>query len=384
MSEFDIKNMDIVNDIKSTMIGKNKKILEFGASDDSTAEIFKRNKCTIRQFGLDSENVDSLNTKKLFGNEKFDAIVIDKILESLENPTKILQQLQNLLENNGFFVCVVPNFLFAPNRINFLDGDLNSQRSNTNLGLYTLDTFLLLLDNANLKITQVNRIKQKSNVFSNSTLNYLTYSNNLIDAVLQDPESDTISYVLKVELGQTVPAKVRQYLLETFPKNIVSDGLNSKNEFTYKTRSDKDKFLEKVIAEKDGFLEKVIAEKDGFLGNVIAAKDEMIAGLERSIDENFAHYEHVKNDKDEFLEKVIAAKDEMIAGLERSIDENFAHYEHVKKDKDEMIAGLETTISDKDEFLEKVIEDYKLDIKKIKSSKAWRMLKKLDSFRKDA
>ena len=348
MSEFDIKNMDSVNDIKSTMIGKNKKILEFGASDDSTAEIFKRNKCTIRQFGLDSENVDSLNTKKLFGDEKFDAIVIDKILESLENPTKILQQLQNLLENNGFFVCVVPNFLFAPNRINFLDGDLNSQRSNTNLGLYTLDTFLLLLDNANLKITQVNRIKQKSNVFSNSTLNYLTYSNNLIDAVLQDPESDTISYVLKVELGQTVPAKVRQYLLETFPKNIVSNDLNSKNEFTYKTRSDKDKFLEKVIAEKDGFLEKVIAEKDEFLGNVIAAKDEMIAGLERSI------------------------------------DENFAHYEHVKKDKDKMIAGLETTINDKDEFLEKVIEDYKLDIKKIKSSKTWKLLKKLDSFRKDA
>jgi len=384
MSEFDIKNMDSVNDIKSTMIGKNKKILEFGASDDSAAKIFKRNKCTIRQFGLDSGNVHSLNTKKLFGDEKFDVIIIDKILESLENPTKILQQLQNLLENNGFFVCVVPNFLFAPNRINLLNGNLDSQISNTNLSFYTLDTFLLLLDNANLKITQVNRIKQKSNVFSNSTLNYLTYSNNLIDAVLQDPESDTISYVLKVELGQTVPAKVRQYLLETFPKNIVSDGLNSKNEFTYKTRSDKDKFLEKVIAEKDGFLEKVIAEKDEFLEKVIAAKDEMIAGLERSIDENFAHYEHVKKDKDEFLEKVIATKDEMIAGLERSIDENFAHYEHVKKDKDKMIAGLETTINDKDEFLEKVIEDYKLDIKKIKSSKAWRMLKKLDSFRKDA
>ena len=287
MSEFDIKNMDSVNDIKSTMIGKNKKILEFGTPDDSATEIFKRNQCTIRQFGLDSGNVDSLNTKKLFGDEKFDVIIIDKILESLENPTKILQQLQNLLENNGFFVCVVPNFLFAPNRINFLNGNLDFQRSSTNLNLYTLDTFLLLLDNANLKITQVNRIKQKSNVFSNSTLNYLTYSNNLIDAVLQDPESDTISYVLKVEPGQTVPAKIRQYILETFPKNIASDGLNSKNEFTQKS---------------------------------IAAKDEMIK-------------------------------------------------------------GLETTINDKDKFLEKVVADYQLDIKKIKSSKAWKVLKKLDSFR---
>ena len=315
--------MDDINNIKSTMIGKNKKILEFGASDDSTAEIFKRNKCTIRQFGLDSGNVDSLNTKKLFGDEKFDVIIIDKILE---NPTKILQQLQNLLENNGFFVCLVPNFLFAPNRINLLNGNLDSQISNTNLSFYTLDTFLLLLDNANLKITQVNRIKQKSNVFSNSTLNYLTYSNNLIDAIFQDPESDTISYVLKVEPGQTVPTKVRQYLLETFPKNIASDSLNSKNEFTYKTKSDKDKFLEKVITEKD----------------------DMIAGLETTI-----------NEKDEFLEKVISAKDEMIT-------------------------GLETTINDKDKFLEKVIEDYKLDIKKIKSSKAWKVLKKLDSFRKDA
>jgi len=45
---------------------------------------------------------------------------------------------------------------------------------------------------------------------------------------------------------------------------------------------------------------------------------------------------------------VISAKDEMIAGLEKSIDEN------------------------------------KLDIKKIKSSKTWKLLKKLDSFRKDA
>ena len=336
MSEFDIKNMDSINDIKSTMIGKNKKILEFGASDDSATKIFKRDKCTIRQFGLDSGNVDSLNTKKLFGDEKFDVIIIDKILE---NPTKILQQLQNLLENNGFFVCVIHNFLFAPNRINLLNGNLNSQISNTNLSFYTLDTFLLLLDNANLKITQVNRIKQKSNVFSNSTLNYLTYSNNLIDAILQDPESDTISYVLKVEPGQTVPAKVRQYLLETFPKNIASDSLNSKNEFTQKS---------------------------------IAAKDEMIKGLETTI-----------NDKDKFLEKVIAAKDEMIKGLERSIDENLAHYKYVKKDKDEMITGLETTINDKDKFLEKVIEDYKLDIKKIKGSKAWKLLRKLDRFRKN-
>ena len=340
MSESNIKNMDAANGIKSTMIGKNKKILEFGAADDSAAKIFKRDKCTIRQFGLDSENIDSLNTKKLFGNEKFDVIIIDKILESLKNPTKILQQLQNLLENNGFFVCLVPNFLFAPNRINLLNGNLDSQISNTNLSFYTLDTFLLLLDNANLKITQVNRIKQKSNAFSDYTLNYLTYSNNLIDAILQDPESDTISYVLKVEPGQSVPTKVRQYVLQTFPKNITSSYLNSKNEFTEKS---------------------------------IAAKDEMIGGLETTIE-----------DKDKFLEKVISAKDEMIAGLERSIDENLAHYEYVKKDKDKMIAGLETTISDKDKFLEKVIEDYKLDIKKIQSSKALKVLKKLDSFRKDA
>ena len=74
MSESNIKNMDSINDIKSTVIGKNKKILEFGASDDSTAEIFKRNKCTIRQFELDSVNVNSLNTKKLFGDEKFDVM----------------------------------------------------------------------------------------------------------------------------------------------------------------------------------------------------------------------------------------------------------------------------------------------------------------------
>jgi hypothetical protein len=96
---------------------------------------------------------------------------------------------------------------------------------------------------------------------------------------------------------------------------------------------------------------------------------------------NLAHYEHVKKDKDKFLEKVIAAKDKLIKGLEKSIDENLAHYEHVKKDKDKMIKGLETTINDKDEFLEKVVADYQLDIKKIKSSKAWKVLKKLDSFR---
>ena len=90
MSESRIKNMNDINDVKSTVIGKNKKILEFGTPDDSATEIFKRNQCTIRQFRLDSANIDSLNTKKLFGDEKFDVIVIDKILESQKNPTKIL------------------------------------------------------------------------------------------------------------------------------------------------------------------------------------------------------------------------------------------------------------------------------------------------------
>ena len=106
---------------------------------------------------------------------------------------------------------------------------------------------------------------------------------------------------------------------------------------------------------------------------MIASKDEMISGLKRSIDENLAHYEHVKK-----------AKDEMIAGLETTIDDKDKFLENVIAAKDEMITGLETTINDKDKFLEKVIEDYKLDIKKIKSSKAWKLLKKLDSFRKDA
>jgi len=110
MFENRTKNLENVNDIKSIMVGKNKKILEFGIFDDSATQIFKNNNCTITQLTFDSKNkkneskfadkiisgnIDSLNIKKLFENEKFDVITIDKILGSLQNPTVILQQLQN-------------------------------------------------------------------------------------------------------------------------------------------------------------------------------------------------------------------------------------------------------------------------------------------------
>jgi hypothetical protein len=321
-----LENINTVQEFLNLLTGDNKKILEFDNSDLS--------------------NIDEL------GNKKFDVIVIEKTLENIRNPVDLLLKLQNYLESDGYFICVISNFLFAPNRINFLNGDLDSQFEETtfetNPNFYTLDSFLLLLDKANLKITQLNRIKQKFNILPNFILNNLPFSNGLIDSILMDPESETISYVLKVESGQNLSPKLRQYLLQTFPKNIVTSHLNSKNEFLQKVISDKDEMisgLETTISDKDIHLQKVISDKDKFLQRVISDKDELISGLDQTI-----------SDKDKFLQRVIS-------------------------DKDELISGLDQTISDKDERIFKTTEDFELEIEEIKKSKVWKLLRKLDSLR---
>jgi hypothetical protein len=282
-----MNNLDTINEIKSTMVGNDKKILEFGTSNNSTTKIFKKNNCTITQFTFnlkniknESEHVDkiisgdihSFDSTKLFGNEKFDVIIINEFSSIMIKPTIILQQLQNLLEKNGFFICTIPNFLFAPNRINFLNGNAKMESQlinfNDNSYFFTLDTFLLLLDTVNLKISQLNRIKQHSKTFSNILVNNLSYSKNIFDSILKDPESETLFYIVKVEPGSLISPKLRQYLLETFSKNIVSMNINSNNEYIQSTIIYNKKFLEQVIIDKDKHLEQVIIDKDNHFEQV--------------------------------------------------------------------------------------------------------------------
>jgi hypothetical protein len=354
------KNLSYIetSNFLSTSIGNNKKILEFGSNNYMLNT--KNQNCKITRFvtisehnqnipeyvdETISENTDFFNIDKLLGTKKFDIIIIAEQFKDTNIFVNLLQKLQNYLEKNAYFLLIVPNTSFASLRLNFLNGIAPSQSKyifHDSTTFLTLDSVLLLLDKVKLKITKLHRISQKFDLFKHDELNLSSYSNNLIDSVLKDPESETIQFILKVELGTLVNSTVREYVVKNFPKNIVSEQLQVKNEILEKTISDKDDFLKNVISEKDDFLKNVISEKDDFLKNVIS-------------------------EKDDFLKNVISEKDNLISGLEKTIS-----------DKDDF---LKNVISEKDEFSKNVIKSYKSQLDEIHNSKIWRLVKKLDNLK---
>jgi hypothetical protein len=365
-----LENIDSAQKFQIDLVDKNKKILEFGPNSYSVTKNLKNQNCTITRFEISieydktfSEYVDETilgkadfsNIDELFKNKKFNIIIIEQLLKNVNNHVDLILKLQNYLENDGYFIFIIPNVSFAPLRLNFLNGNFTFQSrdilNETNLHFFTLDSILLMLDNSKLKIITLHRVKQKFDLHDRSDLNYSSFSNDLIDSVIKDPESETIQFIIKAKPKILTTSNMRKYLIENFPKNIVSEQLQIKNEYLEKVIVDKEQILQKVIADKDEYLQKVIADKDEYLQKVIAEKNEY---LQKEI-----------AFKDEYLQKEIAFKDEYL--------------EKIIAEKNEY---LQKVIAEKNEYLQKVIADYKSQIDVIHSSKIWRMLKKLDNIKK--
>ena len=320
LGKIDLNNPTNSHEFQILFTGSNKKVLEIGTATGYISKILKEKNCQVTGVEINPDwaneaskyvdrmivgNIENLDFKKEFPNEKFDVILLGDTLEHLQNPVKILTKFHNILNDDGYLVCSIPNISYFPIRLNLLNGEFLYESSGildkTHYHFYTLDNILLMFDESNFHIEKLHRIIESFFLYHRTDLKHTSFHDNLISSILKDSESQTFQFIVKVKPNMLVNKSTREYLIKNFPKNYASDELK----FEIDEYLRRIKFIENSITEKDKHLEKVISEKDKHLEKVISEKDQFITGLQSSITEKDKHLEKVISEKDKHLENVI-------------------------------------------------------------------------------
>jgi ubiquinone/menaquinone biosynthesis C-methylase UbiE len=149
--------------IKQLFFEKNKNILDIGCGDGYVLEKLHEN-----SIGLDVSFTAIKNLKKRLVNKKvvigdaeylpfkknsFYEIICSELLEHVENPEKVLQEISRVIKRDGNILLTIPNEPL----INKLKYMLGQKPYEWHLHEFNLKLFKQLL-NENLKITKIDRI----------------------------------------------------------------------------------------------------------------------------------------------------------------------------------------------------------------------------------
>ena len=244
LNPINLQNPKNSHDFQIIFTGFNKKVLEIGTATGYISKILKEHNCHVTGIEVNPDwaneaikhvdrmivgNVENLDFKKEFDNEKFDVILIGDALEHFQDPTNTLKKFYPLLNDDGYLVCSIPNISYAPIRLHLLNGEFLYESTGildkTHLHFFTLDNILLMLDESNFRISKLQRIIEIFHLPHRTDLKYTSFHDDLITSLLKDPESETFQFVFKAKPNSMLNKSTREYLIHNFPKNYVADEL---------------------------------------------------------------------------------------------------------------------------------------------------------------
>ena len=265
-------------------------------------------------------------------NKKFDTIIIHDLFEQIKNPKSFLQHLDSVLTDNGTIICSISNFSHINKIFNLIIGNIESTFFNTSR-FYDLNSFLLFLNQSNMHITKLTRVKQE---FSSESMNLddTLIPLQLIEMYKKIPDHDVTQYVFMIGKGKSVSSETLDFSSQ-FPKNYLLPKLQEffekYNEFKL-ALTEKDKVIEG--------LENSIEDITGYSGNALAKKDKVIEGLESSLEEQKNYTESALQVQKEYTESALAKKDKVIEGLENSITEQKDYIKNLKTHNEQLESQL--------------------------------------------
>ena len=283
-----------------------------------------------------SVHIDNLLLTNTFHNElskfdqKFGTIIIDNLLERINYPELFIRNLVSILDDEGVIICSTSNFFHITNIINLLVGNvLHNEFNNTRFD--TLEKFLQFLNQNNLHVTNVSRIKQE---FSTQEMNLsdTLIPSELLGMIEKISDSDTLKYIFMIGEGKTVSSKNFEFVSE-FPKNYLLPKLK---EFFEKASE-----LEDKLEQQKKYTESLVKEIDSMTdGQTISEKEKLIKGYRGSLSE----------------------KEGLIEGYRKSVEEQKQYTAHSLTEKEKLIKGYEDSIKK----LKKIIKGHESSIKEQK------------------
>ena len=277
-----------------------------------------------------SIHIDNLLLTNTFHNElskfdqKFGTIIIDNLLEQINYPDLFLRNLVSILDGGGTIICSTSNFFHITNIINLLIGNIfhgeyNSTRFNT------LEKFLQFINQNNLHVTNVSRIKKE---FSSQEMNLddTLIPPELLGMIEKISDSDTLKYIFMIGEGKTVSTKSFDFVSE-FPKNYLLPKLK---EFFEKVSELGDK-----LEQQKKYTESLVKEIDSMTdGRSLSDKEKLIEGYRKSVKEQKIYTGRSLSEKEKLIkghEDSIKKLKKIIQGHESSITEQKNYIENLEK-----------------------------------------------------
>ena len=284
-----------------------------------------------------SIHIDNLLITNTFHNElskfdqKFGTIIIDNLLEQINYPELFLRNLVSILDGGGTIICSTSNFFHITNIINLLVGNILHNEFN-NTRFYTLEKFLQFLNQNNLHVTNVSRIKKE---FSSQEMNLddTIIPPELLGMIEKISDSDTLKYIFMIGEGKTVSTKNFGFVSQ-FPKNYLLPKLK---EFFEKVSELGDK-----LEQQKKYTESLVKEIDSMTdGKTISEKEKLIKAYRKSVEE-----------QKEYTGRSLSEKEKLIEGLTKSVEEQKEYTVRALAEKDKIIEGYENSIKEQKEYIE--------------------------------
>jgi SAM-dependent methyltransferase len=172
--KIDLSNTNKKHTKEIELIGRNKRVLEFGCYEGMVAGLLFERGCTVTGIELDRQaaemarnvcdrvivaDIEEIDLLGEFKEERFDVGLFGDVLEHLQDPGKVLVQMRQLLAPGGFIVISVPNIAHASIRLMLLGGNFDYSEfgilDDTHVQFFTYDSIKTLLDSCGYMVEVV-------------------------------------------------------------------------------------------------------------------------------------------------------------------------------------------------------------------------------------
>jgi SAM-dependent methyltransferase len=266
------------------LTGRNKQVLEVGPATGYVTKVLKERGCRVWCIENDAEaaemaaqfcermvveDVEKVDFKSTFPEERFDVVTFGDVLEHLVDPTAVLLRVKDVLKPRGYIVASVPNVAHASIRLSLLRGQFNYTEmgllDRTHLRFFTRESLADLFHSAGYEVRAWRPITTDP-FATEMQLREEDFPPYLREAARNDPEALTYQFVVSAypvksgRNGQNPPQAP-----ESPEKNLVDDLWRWQHEHQAKEAS-----LSRALAQRNAEL---------------VDREELLARRERSLQE---------------------------------------------------------------------------------------------------
>jgi O-antigen biosynthesis protein len=238
-TEIDLEDRNRPHTLIVELVGRDKRVLDVGASTGYLAEVFMERGCTVT--GIEKDfvaarraeehcekvivgDVETLDLCEALGEELFDVIVFGDVLEQLKDPLPTLIRLKSFLSSEGYVIASIPNVAHGSVRLALMQGKFEylpfGLLDETHLRFFTRESVEQLFDAAGLSITGLERTTRDI-LETEIKVNTEAIEDEILELVREAPEATTYQFVVKARPSDEGGPTTRAYgRLETLLEQI--------------------------------------------------------------------------------------------------------------------------------------------------------------------